>query len=211
MLPTLKTETFAFQPFLELRGTRKNANSFALSETVACFGADNSVFIEATLFNYRSCGNPKLIDLDSTLALICLRMVKKKEFGRLANMVVVQMSESNHIVVFTRGLFQILPQLVRQSDSEIIWIIRATDVRKIDKNLFSIFEINPTTVGVSQREEREFVHTAGLLLPIRLGITFVNPAQPLICCWTCRLNSLGCAIVPNFSNVPPVPRRMTPP
>jgi hypothetical protein len=74
------------------------------------------------------------------------------------------MSEGDHIVVLSFCGLQVVAQFVRQCDPEVVWIVRATYVRKIDKNLLSTFEIDPATVSIPQREKRELVHPIGLLL-----------------------------------------------
>ena len=101
--------------------------------------------------------------LDSSLALVSKRMFEVEEVGTPANVIVVEMGESDDVVIIAS--IQIDLEAVRQGDSLVRSIVVTLYVGIIEEDLSPACEINPAAICVPEREKRQLVHSFHHFLP----------------------------------------------
>ena len=115
------------------------------------------------IFDDRCRWNPQLVYLDSSLALVSNRMFEVEEVGTPANVIVVEMGESDDVVIFAS--IQIDLEEVRQGDPLVRSIVVTLYVGIIEKDLSPACEINPAAICVPEREKGQLVHSFYHFLP----------------------------------------------
>lgn len=83
-------------------------------------------------------------------------MLKVEEIARAAAMVVVEMGETDDIVVVPAGCSQVRPQFSGKVDPLVVGVVVVTHIGIVDQHLLAIGEIDAGTVGISERVESQF-------------------------------------------------------